>query len=192
HRGPPRGPRGYARPERVSRPPVHTQPVAGARDRLDGVSTERWVDLAAQMSDVDVDDVGAVFVCEVPGVLEQVQACEDLVGPAHELLEQRELLRRELDLDGAPPNAARGRIEAQVAELEHGRPLQAAPAGKGAKSSEELRERKRLDEIVVRTGVETGNAVVDRISRGEHEHGDPDTVVAEPTARLEAVDPRQH
>src|SRR5262249_5516993 len=50
----------------------------------------------------------------------------------------------------------------------------------------------RLDEVVVGAGVEPGDAILDRVARGEHEHGRPDAAGPEPPARLEAADPRQH
>src|SRR5207253_10022288 len=104
---------------------------------------ERFVDLAAQVADVDVDDVRAVLVGEVPGVLEQVQPREDLARPAHERLEERELLRRQVDLARAAPGTAGRRVEAQVADLEHGRPLELAAAAERAEAGEQLGERER-------------------------------------------------
>src|SRR5918996_3401263 len=77
---------------------VSAQAVPGAAHRLDRLAVERAVDLLAQVAHVDVDDVRPVLVAVVPGVLEELEAREDLAGPAHEGLEDRELLRRELDL----------------------------------------------------------------------------------------------
>jgi hypothetical protein len=56
-------------------------------------------------------------------VLEQVQPAEHLAGPAHERLEQRELLRGELHPLGAAPSLPRGRVEPEVADLEDRGPL---------------------------------------------------------------------
>jgi hypothetical protein len=50
---------------------------------------------------------------------DEVRPGERLVGAAHERLEDRELLRRELNLDIAPPHPAAGRVEPEVSDFEH-------------------------------------------------------------------------
>ncbi len=90
---------------------LDTQPIAGAANRLQRVATERLVDLAPQPAHVDVDDVGAVLVGEVPRVLEQVEAGQNLAGPAHEGLEQGELLRGERDRLRGARHLTRCRVE---------------------------------------------------------------------------------
>src|SRR5687767_614238 len=86
------------------------QPVARAAHRLDRLHAERPVHLLAQVADVDVDDVRAVLVLVVPGVLEQLEAGEHLAGAAHEDLEQRELLGRQRYLLVPPPDPAARRV----------------------------------------------------------------------------------
>src|SRR5512132_3936176 len=90
---------------RLTRSPaaVGPQAIASPANRLDRVESEGTVDLLPQVADVDVDDVRAVVVAVVPGVLEQFEPRQDLAGAAHEGLEQRELLRRELDRRVAAP-----------------------------------------------------------------------------------------
>ena len=92
------------------------------------MAPERLVDLGAQVPDVDVDDVGAALVGEIPGVLEEVEPGEDLLGPSHERLEQRELLRRQIDLGITAPDPPRRRVEPQVTDLENGGALEIAAA----------------------------------------------------------------
>src|SRR3954466_15830411 len=174
--------------------PVESVPeaIAGAAHRLELRDAERAVDLVAQVADVDVDDVRAVLVVVVPGVLEQLVAREDLAGVAHERLQELELLGRQVYLAVAPPDPAGGGVELQVADLEHRRALDRAATGEGAQARQQLGERERLGEIVVRAGVETRHAVLDRVARGQHDHRGPDPFLTQPLARLEAVDARQH
>ena len=89
----------------------------------------------------------------------------------------------------AAPDLARRRIEPQVADREHGRPLDVAAAHERAQPREELGERERLRQVVVRARVEAGDPVLDRVARGEHQHGRPDPGLAQRAARLEAVAP---
>jgi hypothetical protein len=65
-------------------------------------------------------------------------------------------------------------------------------AGERAQPCEQLVERERLDEVVVGAAVEPGDPVRDRVARGQHQHRRPDACGAQPPARLEAVDARQH
>src|SRR5439155_18210136 len=68
---------------------VDPQSVARAADGLDRVA----VQLVAQVAHVDLDDVRAVLVGEVPHVLEQVESAQHLAGMVHEGLQQGELAR---------------------------------------------------------------------------------------------------
>src|SRR5215203_724395 len=90
------------------------QPVPRAAHRLELIDAERPVDLVAQVADVDVDDVRAVLVVVVPGVLEQLVAREHLAGMAHERLEQLEFLRRQGHLGFPAPHAPGGGVEPQI------------------------------------------------------------------------------
>src|SRR5581483_7566322 len=96
----------------------------------------------------------------VPGSVEEADARERLAGVSHEQLEQRELLRRELELGVAAPRAVRGRIEPQVVDLEQRRPLAGRAADERPQPRNQLRERERLHEVIVPAGVEPLDAVV--------------------------------
>ena len=87
---------------------------------------------------------------------------------------------------------ARRRVEPEVADLEHRRPLHGSPPHERPQPREELGERERLRQVVVGARVETGDAVVDAVARREHEHRRPHAVLANPAADLEAVDPGEH
>src|SRR2546423_12140044 len=84
------------------------QAVTGPPDGLDAVDAEGPVDALPQRPHVHVDEVGGALVGEVPDVLEQVGPGQHLSGPAHELLQDGELLGRQGDLDVAPPDLAAG------------------------------------------------------------------------------------
>ena len=76
------GPSGALRPAH----PVHAVP--GAADRRDDVAAE----LAAQVPDVDLDDV-EVLAVPVPDVVAQLDLADHLPGAAQQVLEQGELAR---------------------------------------------------------------------------------------------------
>jgi hypothetical protein len=125
-------------------------------------------------------------------VLEQLVAGEDLSRPAHERLEERELLSREPDRRLAAPNLARGGVETEVADLEHGRPLDRAAPVKRPQTREQLGEGERLRQEVVGPGVEPGHAILDGAACRQHQHRSPDPTLAQLAADLHAVEPGKH
>src|SRR5262249_37530676 len=170
------------RPRRLA-----AKPVADSAHGLDRVTTERPIDLLAQIADVDVDDVRVALVRVVPRVLEELDARKHVAGPAHERLEKSELLGGQLDLGVGPPDLARRRVEPKVADLELDRSLGGAATRERPQPREQLREGERLRQIVVGASIEPCDAVLDRISRREHEHGRPHTVLAPATADADPV-----
>src|SRR5436190_24200620 len=89
--------------------------VANAPDRLNGLAPERQVDLASQVADVDLDDVGLAVEGEVPHFLERLALRQCFAGPAQQELQQRELTRGEGDFDSSSPAAVPGCVQHQVA-----------------------------------------------------------------------------
>src|SRR4051812_8359211 len=80
---------------RIRSPTVRAEPVAATAHGLDGFPSERYVDLPAQVSDVDLDDVGVAVVELVPHMLDQLGLADDPVGAAHQVLEDSELPARQ-------------------------------------------------------------------------------------------------
>src|SRR5688572_22599578 len=74
--------------------------VAGAADGVDQGLLEALVHPLAQPADMHVDDVGLRIEMIVPHRLEQHGAGDELALVAHQVLEQRELAR--LQVDGFP------------------------------------------------------------------------------------------
>ena len=63
---------------------------------------------------------------------------------------------------------------------------------KGPHASKQFRESERLDQIVVRTGVETAYAIFDRSFGRQNEHRHSVTASTELTEGLQTALPRQH
>ena len=80
----------------------------------------------------------------------------------------------------------------KIAHRQDRRPLRIASPGERTQAREELGKRKRLHQVVIRAAVETGNAVIDGVPSGQHQHRRPDAGCAHAPADLEAVDVRQH
>src|SRR5688500_3581242 len=106
------------------------------------------------MADVDLDDVRVALEVVVPDVLEDLGLAYGLAATPNEVLEERELPRRQLDLGVAATNASRGGVELQVAGGDDRRALACAPAQERPQPRDEHDVRERLCEVVVGAGVE--------------------------------------
>src|SRR3569623_705272 len=82
--------------------------ITRAAHRMDHVAAEPRVELRAQPADMRLDDVGLGVEMEIPHPLEQHGARDDASGNAHQILEQGEFARLQLD---ALPGAAHLALE---------------------------------------------------------------------------------
>src|SRR4051794_34889211 len=142
------------RPGPATSPTVLSQPIPGAPQRLDALPRERYVDLAAQVADVDLDDVGIAVEVLVPHVMQQVGLADDLARMPQQVLEHRELPRRQRDLDAAPVAPPSGGVGEEFPRHEPGRPAAGAAPGHCTQPREQYDERERLHQVVVRAEVE--------------------------------------
>src|SRR5208282_6032838 len=100
---------------------VHMEFEAGGADVDDQPQLAAGVNLAPEIADVDVDDVGLRQELVVPDVLEQHRPGDDLVWPAHEVFEQLELARQQIDAPIAAPDLALDEIHLERAGAQAGR-----------------------------------------------------------------------
>src|SRR6185503_8178219 len=109
----------------------------------------RSVDLLAEVADVHVDHVGVALEAEVPHVLEDSRARKELAGMAHEVLEECELLRREVNSRRCAGDPVQSRIELEGPDAEDRRAFARPPSDQRAQTGQQLAEGEWLDEVVV-------------------------------------------
>ena len=109
-----------------------------------------------------------------------------------EEVEEGELLRRELHLHVAPGDPPGRGVERQVARGEDGRALRRPPPEERPDAGEELVERERLREVVVRAGVQARDAVLHAVARREHQDRRPSVRRPQAAADLDPVDVGEH
>src|SRR5271163_5207127 len=73
---------------------VRIQFEADRADIDDEAPDARGIELAAQLADLDVDNIGLNHEFEIPHILEQHRPGHDLAGAAHEIFEQGEFPRQ--------------------------------------------------------------------------------------------------
>src|SRR5271166_1570565 len=86
------------------------------------------IEAAAQVADLDVNDVGLRHEFEVPHILEQHCAGHDLTGAAHEILQELEFPRKQVDQLAVAPDRPLNKIHFQRADLQSSEPRVATPA----------------------------------------------------------------
>src|SRR5215467_6442503 len=103
--------------------------------------------LASQATNIDVDDIRHGIEMQIPDVLQEQRARNDLSGVASEIRQELELLRQQLHLQVAHP---------------HERLLHdgGAAAGQRVDASDELGKGEGLDQIVVAARAQAANAIV--------------------------------
>src|SRR5215470_13785186 len=69
------------------------------------------VHLAPHATDIDVDDIGRRIEMQVPDVLQKHGARDDAAFVAHQILQQLELARQQLDLLAAPACGAVDQVD---------------------------------------------------------------------------------
>src|SRR2546421_2079068 len=169
-----------------------TDPVPDAPCGADQRPVEGAFQLAPQVPDVDVHHVGQPVVVVVPHVFQDLPAVDHLASMPHQELQQRELLGGQLDGLAGPADAAGGRVQLHVRHGQLGRALGRAPAQQRPQPGQQLRERERLDQVVVGAGVQAADPVTDRIPGGEHQDRYPAAARPQRAAHLYPVHPRHH
>jgi hypothetical protein len=159
--------------------------------RVDERRLAGCIDLPAQPVHVHFDRVRHRVVILVPDMFRQLGTSHDPLGIARQILEHRVLLRREPDLALAARRRAPPRVHHEVADAELRGQQLGQPSEQCAQSRVQLLERERLGEIVVRAGIEAGNAVRHPVPRGQHENGHAHAAPAEIAAHRETVPLRQ-
>ena len=105
----------------------------------------------------------------VPYLLQERGPADDLLRMEQEVLEELELLRREVERLVVDGRDVAEPVERDRPVAQHLEPLGAAAPLQRPDAGQELVELERLREIVVGAGIESADHVLDRVARGEHQ-----------------------
>src|SRR5205807_1943560 len=95
---------------------------------------------------------------------------------------------RQIEVASAARGDVAARVDDQVADDERAGRLGAAAAQEGLQARGQLRDRERLDQVVVGTGLQPGDAVVDVVAGRQDADRDVDAVVAQAAHDADAVE----
>src|SRR5215472_14386714 len=166
------------RPPGLPRPPralsaVGGEAIASTTDRLQRAAAERVVDLAAQVPGVDLDHVRIHRGVGVPDVLEQRGLGHHLPGLAHQVLQQGELPRRQIDERIAAADLPGPGVEGEVPGPQLDGPRLRATAQQRPQPGGEHHVGEGLGEVVVRAQVQPVGLVVLPVLGGQDQDRDP-------------------
>src|SRR5208337_5271772 len=148
---------------------IRIQLEADGPDVDDEASNAGGVEFAAQVADLDVDDVGLRHEFEVPHILKQHCAGHDLTGAAHEILQELEFPRKQVDQLAVAPDRPLNKIHFQSADLQSSEPRVAAPAQERLDPRRQLTDFERLHQVIVAARLQPVNAFVDGRERADHQ-----------------------
>src|SRR5512146_1016535 len=166
--------------------------VADTAHGMDQLAVERIVYLGAQPAHVHLDHIGVAVEVDIPDFLRDQRPREDLARASQQQREKLEFLWREIEGFSGACHAVPDGVELEVGHLERGSRLRPAAAQDGAQPREELRERERLDEIVVGTELETLHAVANGIARCQEQDRRLDLMMPQLLDDAPAVASGQH
>src|SRR6185312_5843664 len=78
------------------------------------------VDLSAQPSNIDIDDVGRRIEMKVPDVLQQHGPGYDAALIAHQIFQKLEFLGKKVDILAAPAGGPRDQVDREIAHAQDG------------------------------------------------------------------------
>src|SRR5690348_8152198 len=170
-----------------------TEAVPDAAHRMDQRIGLLIVDLAAQASDIDVNDIGRRIEMKIPDVLQQHGTRNDTAFVAHQVLQELEFLRQKQNFLAAPAGGARDQIDGEIADTQDGFLGDGvAPSAQRLESRQQFEERKRLDQVIVAARTQAAHAIIDFAERADDQEGRGDAVIAQLPHDGDAVDIRQH
>ena len=172
---------------------THARRTYPPANRVQQLLFERPIDLFPQAADQHVDDVGLGVEAVLPHVRQDHRLRHDLAGVPHQVLEERELPRPQIEHRAGPRDAPREQIEHEIVDGQRRRFRGAAGAAhQRLHARQQLRERERLGEVIVAAGLQAAHAVVHRSPRAQDQHRRQDAAAPHLLDEREAVAAREH
>ena len=152
------------------------------------------LELLAQIAHVGLDDVAVAAEVVVPDVVEDLRLGQHVARVEHEVAQQVELGRGQVDRVAAAPHLVRALVELEIGEAQDAvvLGLVAGPPQDGVHAGDHLGQGERLGHVVVAADGQAGQLVLERVAGGEEEDGHADAVGAESPGHLEPVEVGQH
>src|SRR5258705_3735737 len=121
---------------------------------MDELHIKRLIDLVAEITNVDIDDVAGELLLLVVEVLPYIRARDDLPGTQREVVQQGVFARGERDRAAAALNCLAEGVDLKVADANNDTGLAMGTADEGADPRQQFIPVKRLDQIIIGAQIE--------------------------------------
>ncbi len=102
------------------------------------------------------------------------------------------VILRQMQFGGPAVDAAGARIHGQRTAREHARQRLRGPSQQCAHAGAEFVQRAGLHQIVIGTGVERADAIIDLVARGQYQDRRTPAAMAKPLQHAQSIQLRQH
>lgn len=168
------------------------KPVPRSPQRLNQLRLESVIDLSTHSRNENLECVREWIVVVIPDVSSDCGSIDNLPGVKNEELQESKFLCGQIDGLARARDPLRLDPNFQVCNSYDLRERRRPPARKRANSGDKLPEREWLGQIIVSTRVKARDAVVDRVSRGEHQYRRSYLPLAQVRAKVEAAAAGEH
>src|SRR3954451_10181258 len=127
---------------------------------MDKLLLEAVVHFRAEIVDVNIDDVGEAFVTNVPDVLDEHSTRHRASDVTHQVLEHSEFTLGQVQDLTCALGCAREAVQFEVSDAHRVHQFRWATQH-SINASEKLFEGKRLEDVIIRAGLETVDAILD-------------------------------
>src|SRR6202163_691279 len=170
-----------------------TETLPDTANRVDQRIGLLAVDFATHAPDIDVDDICRGIEMEIPDVLQQHGPGYHAAFVANQILQKLEFPRKKKDGLAAPAGGPRHQVDREIADPQDGLLGNGFTASaKRLDARQQFDEGKRLDQVVIATGTQATDPIVDFSERTDDQEGRGDAVIAQLTHHRDAIDVRQH
>jgi len=130
---------------------------------------------------------------KVPDVLQQHGPGYDAAFVAHQILQKLEFPRKKNNVLAASASGPRHQVDRKIADMQDGLLDNGlAASAKRLDARQQFDEGKRLDQIVIATGTQSPNSIVNFSERADYEDGCHDAVITQLPHHRDAIDVRKH
>lgn len=167
------------------------RPIADAAQRMNRDACPTLGQTFAKSRYVDLDGIRRYFLIETVNLIFQHVLGHNPAAAAHQLFQHRHLAARNRNRLVVDANFPRRGIEIHVARVKHQSERPTRPAQQCPNPRHQLIHVKRLQKIVIATGVKPAHTILDRVPRRQNQHGGLIAMIPPPLENIQAVLIRQ-
>ena len=152
---------------------------------------QAWANLSANPSQQYIDHVGIGVVTTLVDVLAKLAATDDPTRVMHEIVQDSRLLGGQRQRRAVQREATGIEVQDQATAAQYRMRMPGRTTNQRTYSQHHFLKLKRLGEVVIGTGIEACELVVEAATRGQHEHRKAQALLAPAVQHTDTVKSRQ-